>query len=85
MPEGDSIYVLARRLDVLKGRRLVRGELRVPQHASDDLAGHTVLEQVTHGKHLLTRLSGDLTLHTHLRMDGSWTVVRLGRTLSTLR
>lgn len=81
VPEGDSVYVLARRLDVLNGRRLRRGELRVPQHATADLAGRTVSEQVTYGKHLLTRLSGDLTLHTHLRMDGSWTVVRAGRTL----
>jgi formamidopyrimidine-DNA glycosylase len=81
VPEGDSVYVLARRLDVLTGRRLRRGELRVPQHATADLAGRTVLEQTTYGKHLLTRLSGGLTLHTHLRMDGSWTVVRSGRTL----
>lgn len=81
MPEGDSVYVLARRLEVLSGRRLSKGELRVPWHATDDLAGCTVLQQVTYGKHLLTRLSGDLTLHTHLRMDGSWTVVRPGRSL----
>lgn len=81
VPEGDSVYVLARRLDVLNGRRLSRGELRVPRHATDDLTGHTVLEQATYGKHLLTRLSGDLTLHTHLRMDGSWSVVRPGRSL----
>lgn len=81
VPEGDSVYVFARRLDVLVGRRLRRGELRVPRHATADLAGHTVLEQATHGKHLLTRLSGELTLHTHLRMDGSWSVVRSGRSL----
>jgi endonuclease-8 len=81
VPEGDSVYVLARRLDVLNGRTLTRGELRVPQHATDDLAGRAVLAQVTHGKHLLTRLDGGLTLHTHLRMDGSWTVVRAGRSL----
>ena len=81
VPEGDSVYVLARRLDVLNGRTLTRGELRVPQHATDDLSGRTVLAQVTHGKHLLTRLGGELTLHTHLRMDGSWTVVRPGRSL----
>src|SRR3712207_9501182 len=44
-------------------------------------SGRRVLEHATHGKHLLTRLSGDLTLHTHLRMDGSWTVTRPGRRL----
>ena len=42
MPEGDSVDKLARRLDVLVGRRLSRGALRVPQHAADDLAGPTV-------------------------------------------
>ena len=41
--------------------------------------GRTVLEHDTHGKHLLTRLAGGLTLHTHLRMQGSWTVVRPGQ------
>jgi endonuclease VIII len=53
----------------------------VPAHATEDLAEHTVLAHVTHGKHLLTRLSGGLTLHTHLRMSGSWTVSSTGRWL----
>lgn len=82
MPEGDTVYALARRLDrALRDRVLTRGELRVPQHATDDLAGHTVLAHDTHGKHLLTRLSGGLTLHTHLRMSGSWTLSTEGRWL----
>ena len=82
MPEGDTVYALARRLDTaLRDRVLIRGELRVPAHATDDLAGLTVLEHITHGKHLLTRLSGDLTLHTHLLMSGSWTVSDTGRWL----
>lgn len=82
MPEGDTVYALARRLDrALRDRVLTRGELRVPQHATDDLAGYTVHAHVTHGKHLLTRLSGGITLHTHLRMSGSWTVSAEGRWL----
>jgi endonuclease VIII len=82
VPEGDTVFALARRLDgALRGRTLTRGELRVPAHATDDLAGRVVLAHVTHGKHLLTRLSGDLTLHTHLRMSGSWTVSQTGRRL----
>ena len=87
MPEGDSIYLVARKLDVLRGRVLAVGELRVPKHATADLAGRTVLSHDTHGKHLLTRFSGDsdggVTLHTHLRMDGSWSVVRTGLRLPT--
>jgi formamidopyrimidine-DNA glycosylase len=82
VPEGDSVYKEARRLEpALGGRRLSRGELRVPAHAADDLAGSTVLELDTHGKHLLTRLDSGLTLHTHLRMDGSWSLTRPGRRL----
>ncbi|MCV7432891.1 DNA-formamidopyrimidine glycosylase family protein [Mycolicibacterium bacteremicum] len=82
MPEGDTVYALARRLDAaLQGRALTVGRLRVPAHATDDLAGLTVLEHDTHGKHLLTRLSDDLTLHTHLRMSGSWTVSAEGKWL----
>lgn len=82
MPEGDSVYVLARRLErSLDGRTVVRSDFRVPQHATADLGGRTVLEHDTHGKHLLTRFSGGLTLHTHLRMDGSWTVTGPGRRL----
>lgn len=57
------------------------GELRVPAHATADLAGRTVLGHDTHGKHLLTRFSDGLTLHTHLQMSGSWSMVRPGRRL----
>lgn len=82
MPEGDSVFVLARRLrPALDGARLSRGELRVPAHATEDLAGWRVLGHDTHGKHLLTRFDSGFTLHSHLRMDGSWTVVRSGRSL----
>ena len=86
MPEGDSVYRLARRLrPALVGRRLVRAELRVPAFATLDLAGATVAEIDTHGKHQLTRLvtpGGEpLTLHTHLKMTGSWTVVGAGKRL----
>lgn len=82
MPEGDSVYRLARRLDrSLLGRVLTRSDLRVPRLATRDLAGRTVLEHATHGKHLLTRLSGDATLHTHLLMDGSWSVTGPGKHL----
>ena len=82
MPEGDSVYRLARRLDSsLLSRVVTRSDLRVPAHATDDLTGRRVLAHATHGKHLLTRFDDGLTLHTHLRMDGSWTVTRPGRRL----
>lgn len=82
MPEGDSVWRTARRLDEkLKGRRLTRSDFRVPRLATADVSGRTVLGTDTVGKHLLTRLDDGLTLHTHLRMDGSWTVVGAGKRL----
>lgn len=82
MPEGDTVYRLARRLqDSLGGRVLQRADLRVPQHATADLSGVGIREFATHGKHLLTRFEDGSTLHTHLRMSGSWTVVGPGKRL----
>lgn len=79
MPEGDILRRTATRLDeALAGQVLVRGELRWPSAASTDLAGRTVLGTVSFGKHLLTRLDDATTLHTHLRMDGSWRIARTG-------
>ncbi|MFC3690043.1 DNA-formamidopyrimidine glycosylase family protein [Aquipuribacter hungaricus] len=82
MPEGDSVWRVARRLEAgLSGRTVLRSDLRVPRSATADLSGQTVLTTVPRGKHLLTRFSGGLTLHTHLRMTGSWTVVGAGKRL----
>jgi formamidopyrimidine-DNA glycosylase len=86
MPEGDTVYLLARRLDArLAGGEVRRSDFRVPRHATADLRGATVLRHGTHGKHLLTRFrhpdAGDVTLHTHLRMDGEWSVLRPGKRL----
>ncbi|MFT4262689.1 MAG: DNA-formamidopyrimidine glycosylase family protein [Nocardioides sp.] len=73
MPEGDAVWRTARRLDrALAGQVLTRTDLRVPRWATVDLAGETVEGTTTYGKHLLTRIGADWTLHTHLRMDGSW-------------
>lgn len=82
MPEGDSVLLLARRLArSLDGHEVVRSDLRVPRLATRDLSGRTVLGHATHGKHLLTRFSGDVTLHSHLLMDGEWSVTRPGKQL----
>ncbi|GIG30511.1 DNA-formamidopyrimidine glycosylase family protein [Cellulomonas marina] len=84
MPEGDSVHRLARRLDrALRGQPVVRSDLRVPQLATTVLAGTTVLEHATHGKHLLTRFDDGRTLHSHLHMDGEWTVTAPGKRLPT--
>ncbi|MCU1592955.1 MAG: DNA-(apurinic or apyrimidinic site) lyase [Frankiales bacterium] len=67
------MWLAARRMDrALAGHVLVSSDFRVPALATVDLAGTAVTEVVPRGKHLLTRLSNGLTLHTHFRMDGSW-------------
>ena len=83
MPEGDTVWLHARRLhEALAGERLTGSDFRVPQLATADLTGWTVRESASRGKHLLLRVqeSDDrrLTLHSHLRMDGAWRLFRPG-------
>jgi endonuclease-8 len=80
VPEGDTVYRAARQLDrALSGEVLTRTDFRVPQHATADLAGATVVETISRGKHLLTRIDDDWTLHTHLKMEGSWRILEPGQ------
>src|SRR3954467_7075755 len=77
MPEGDTVWNTARVLErVMVGDVLTGSDFRVPRLATADLAGWTVAESASRGKHLLLRLTRDdekpLTLHSHLRMDGAW-------------
>lgn len=78
MPEGDTVYRTAQRLDhALAGATVTRFELRVPQAATVDLRGEIVHGVASRGKHLLHRI-GSWTLHTHLKMEGEWHVYRRG-------
>ena len=71
------MWLTGRRLhDALAGQRLVLTDFRVPALATADLRGRDVLAVVSRGKHLLTRIAPDLTLHSHLRMDGAWHLYR---------
>jgi len=75
MPEGDVVWQTARRLhEALAGGALTRSDFRVPRLATVDLTGDVITETVSRGKHLLTRTRNGLTVHTHLRMDGTWRV-----------
>ena len=79
MPEGDTIFRVARSMHrALAGQVLLRTDFRVAAHATASLAGQVVREVVPVGKHLLLRTDGGLTLHSHLRMDGSWVLYRAG-------
>lgn len=72
MPEGDTVHRAAKRLDRnLSGQVLTGSDFRVPSLATVDLSGQQVHRTISRGKHLLTRI-GELTLHTHFGMDGSW-------------
>lgn len=82
VPEGDSVWRAARRMSgALVGRAITASDLRVPRHATADLSGQTVTACVSRGKHMLLRTDAGVTMHTHFRMDGSWTVLGLGRRL----
>jgi endonuclease-8 len=78
MPEGDTVYQVAQRLDAaLAGQVVRRTDIRVPAFATVDLSGETVHSVGSRGKHLLMRI-GDAVLHTHLKMEGEWRVHRPG-------
>lgn len=78
MPEGDTVYRAAKNLDAaLHGQTLTRTDFRVPAFATVDLTGEVVDDVVSRGKHLLHHIGGS-TLHTHLKMEGSWHLYRHG-------
>ena len=79
MPEGDTIYRAAKKLDrALTGQVVESSDFRIPSLATSDLSGATVTGTISRGKNLLTRFDNGVTLRTHLKMDGSWSVHPLG-------
>lgn len=79
MAEGDSIARLAARLHArTAGATIVRSDFRHPRWATADLSGQAVTGWHPRGKHLLMRTDAGWTLHSHLRMSGSWSVLRPG-------
>jgi endonuclease VIII len=74
MPEGDTVFRTAETLrKALVGRTLTRCDVRVPRFATVDLSGQVVDEVCSRGKHLFIRV-GAASIHSHLKMDGSWRV-----------
>jgi endonuclease-8 len=83
VPEGDTIHHAAARIRaVLQGH--VPEEILTPHprhqldHWPQRLAGKAVRAVDARGKHLFLRFDGGLTLHSHLRMTGSWGIYREG-------
>jgi endonuclease-8 len=80
MPEGDMVWRVGRQLHTaLAGRALTRSDFRVPRFATTNLTGRSVHQAFSRAKHLLIRVDGGVTIHTHLRMDGSWRIRPAGR------
>lgn len=74
MPEGDTVWHTAAILrDALAGKTLTRCDIRVLRFATVDLTGQKVDEVLSRGKHLFIR-AGNASIHSHLKMDGSWRV-----------
>src|SRR3954466_6210829 len=83
MPEGDTIHSAARRVGAaLVDQPIASIATPHPRHALDRwperLGGAGVRSVDAHGKHLFVRFDNDLTLHSHLRMGGSWGVYPKG-------
>src|SRR5262245_26486758 len=81
MPEGDTIFRAAHTLNrALAGKPVTRFESVFPAltRVADDtpIVGRTVDSVRSQGKHILMAFSGDLTLRTHMRMNGSWHIYR---------
>jgi len=78
LPEGDALHRTARRLQPLVGER-VEVETPNPRGAAQRLAerldGRRLLSVRAVGKNLLLEFEGGYVLHSHLRMNGRWTLV----------
>lgn len=81
MPEGDTVFLAATRLhEAMAGKVLETTDFRVPRYATVDLSGKVLESVIPRGKHLLFRIEGGHTLHTHYKMEGSWHLYRPGET-----
>ena len=83
MPEGDTIHHAANRIrPVLEGHVPDALETPHPRFGRDRwperLSGRAVRSVDAYGKHLFLRFEGGLTIHSHLRMTGSWRVYDRG-------
>jgi endonuclease-8 len=79
VPEGDTIFKIARTLDaVLRGQRILRVRSPLVRIEAAELAGRTVASVEARGKNVLVHFDDGRALLTHLKMHGSWHVYRSG-------
>jgi endonuclease-8 len=74
VPEGDTIHRAAASLRAGLGRGPITGFDAPGIRGTHPPPGSAIEAIDARGKHLLVRFEGDLTLHTHLGMSGSWRV-----------
>ncbi|HEV7615797.1 MAG TPA: DNA-formamidopyrimidine glycosylase family protein [Solirubrobacterales bacterium] len=80
MAEGDTILRAAQRLDAALSGETVAASAPNPRGRAagiERLDGHRLESVESHGKNLLLRF-GDLVLHSHMGMNGSWHVYPRG-------
>lgn len=80
MPEGDTIFRTAQTLHrALAGKVVTRFETVLPKLERFAIKGRTIERVVAVGKHLVIEFDGGVHLHTHMRMNGSWHIYRVGQ------
>ncbi len=80
MPEGDTLFRAAETLRTwLVGRTITRVDARdvALKHRGADLVGKEVTAVEARAKHLLIT-AGDWSVHSHMKMTGSWHVYATG-------
>lgn len=81
MPEGDTLFRTAAVLrEMLAGKEVLAARGRDGGVQLERVVGSRVDRVDAQGKHLLIGFDIGLTLHTHLRMHGSWHRYRAGET-----
>ncbi len=75
MPEGDTIW---RTAAALRRRLLGKTVAKATPDVVKRLEGHRLLAVEPVGKHLIMRFDGQVALHSHMRMTGSWHLYRPG-------
>ena len=71
MPEGDSLYIAAQKLNAaLTGRVITRFESPVPALKDQAVEGHTVTNVRSQGKHVIIELDDGRAFLSFLRMQG---------------
>jgi len=75
MPEGDTIFQVAAALErALAGQRIERFFSPLPNLKEAELAGREVTRVYARGKNVVIAFDDGRALHTHLRMQGSWSI-----------